>query len=157
MMDSRNLPGGAPRQEFRDAIDLLAKEAGEQDRLAAEEARRRLARRPISRFIRVGAALVVLELVLLGVMYGRRHQQVTATARPNSPVFADDCAAVAYKTYWKIAAYIRDQGRAPTTLNDLVGKYVEKLPTDPKSGKPLAYSTDGSRFDVHCPRITPAR
>jgi hypothetical protein len=154
MMDSQNLPGGAPRQEFRDAINNLAKEAGEQDRLAAEEARRRLARRPISRFIRIGVALAVLELVVFGILYGfgRRHQQASRkTAQPNSAMLANDCAGVVYRTYWKIAAYIRDQGHPPPTLNDLVGAYVDKLPADPATGTPLQYSTDGTQFDIRCP------
>jgi hypothetical protein len=158
MAQFQNLPGGAPKPQLRDAIDRLAEEAREQDRLAAEETRKLFSGPPISRFIRVGIALIVVELAMFGILYGRRQQKLSATTvRPNLPELTDKCAALAHETYWKIAAYIRDQGHPPAALSDLVGKYVEKLPTDPVTRKPLGYSTDGTGFDLHCPRVASAR
>jgi hypothetical protein len=158
MAQFQNLPGGAPKPELRDAIDRLAEEAREQDRLATEKTRKLLTPGPTSRFIRLGMALVAVQLVMLGILYGRRQQKFSATiVRPNLPKLTDDCAAVAYKTYWKIAAYIREQGHPPAALSELVGRYVEKLPTDPVTRKPLEYSTDGTGFDLHCPGAPAAR
>jgi len=72
-------------------------------------------------------------------------------------MLANQCASVAYRTYWKIAAYMRDQGHPPAALKDLVGQYVDELPIDPASGKPLFYATDGTNFDVRCPGAAPTR
>ena len=145
-------PGGPLPDDYRDAIRGLTKQAQRED-LQAEEARRQAARRPFSRFVKIGALLIVGQLVLLTVLY-LRQQTVTAQRKIESILPANSCSAVVNEAYWTIVAYLRTEGQPPATLDDLVPKYFDKVPSDPGTGKPLSYSTDGSRFQVRCPEIT---
>jgi hypothetical protein len=45
-----------------------------------------------------------------------------------------------------LAAYQRDQGRYPATLIDLAPKYLDKVPNDLFSGKPLIYRPEGKAY-----------
>jgi len=142
-------PGGPPNSEFRDAIQDLAKQAREDDKRADDEMRRRFSAKPISRFIRVGFALIVVQLAVYVYLTATREvphpPKAEVTEKP-----AKDCSTVARRTSWKIVAYLNDVGHPPETLEVMLGKYLHKLPTDPVTGKPLVYSTDGKRFDLHC-------
>ena len=145
-------PGGPLPDDYRDAIHRLSKQAQQEDQ-QAEEARRLAAKRPFSRFVKIGALLIVAQLVLLTVLY-LRQQTVSAQREIESILPANSCNAAVNKTYWTIVAYLRAEGHPPVSLNDLVPKYLDKLPSDPVTGKPLSYSADGSRFQVRCPEIS---
>ena len=54
-------------------------------------------------------------------------------------------------------AYLADHGHPPQKLEDLVGSYVEQLPVDPVTGKPLVYSTHEDRFTIRCADAMPVK
>ncbi len=157
MSDSHLPPGGPPNSEFRDAIVELAKQARDEDLRAEAEVRKRLTKQPFKQFVRVGLGLIVLELLLYGYLSQRRPE--AAKAAVHKSLFPETtCNAVLHKTYWKVVAYLRDQGHPPKDFQQMLGKYLEKLPTDPASGKQLLYTTDGEqRFDVRCPESSQGR
>jgi hypothetical protein len=137
---------------FHDEIRRLADEAAV-DSLKQAEATKKLARRrPFNLFVSIGVSLIVLQSLLLAILYGMQHWQVAQKARPAMPVdTSTECRGVLHRTYWRVAAFMRDEGHPPTELGALLGKYVKKLPADPVTGKPLQYSTDGQRFTLRCP------
>ena len=149
-MSSPAPPGGPARPDFHNAISELAALARKEDLAAADDARRKANERPVSRFIRFGCVLIAIQLVCLGVLYIRSQQLVTPTQR-TPIVLRDDCPSAVYRTYWKVVEYIKDHEQPPANIGELVGKYLDKLPADPVSGKPLQYSTDGKHFALHCP------
>ncbi len=145
-------PGGPLPDDFRDAIHGLSEQAREEDR-RADDARKRAAKRPFSRFVKVGLALIVAQGALLAVLY-RYHEKPVATQQQIKSILpVNSCNALVNKTYWKVVAYLREEGHPPAHLDDLVPKYLERLPLDPVTGKPLSYSTDGAHFQVRCPEI----
>jgi len=148
------LPGGPLHHEFRDTIEGLAKQAQEEDRRAEQEARRRNRRRSFSRFVAIGSLLIFLELVSLLVLSHNRADIAVkkAPTPPRGP--ADACKALVFSTYWKVVSYIKDNEHAPPSLNDLVPKYIDKIPLDPLTGKALDYSTDGKQIHLDCPKVT---
>ena len=137
---------------FHDEINRLATEAAH-DSLKHDEATRKLARRrPFSLFVSAGLALIVAQVVLLIILYSMQRMQVSAVRPPAARIQAStDCAAALHDTYWKVVAFLRDHQHLPANLGELLGKYVDKLPADPRSGKALEYSTDGKQFTVGCP------
>jgi hypothetical protein len=151
MTTSAPPPGGPLPSDFRDAISALAEQAREENRRRKEESRKRAERRTASRVIKIGLVLVGLEVISLGVLYGTRLQRITRIAPPVRALSRNDCASVAHRTYWKVVAYIKDKDRAPASLGELVPNYLDRLPLDSATGKPLEYSTDGTHFDLRCP------
>ena len=149
MTSSAPPPGGPPRPEFHDVIRDLAQQAREDDRKADEQARRLSTRRPVSLVIKIGLALVGAELVSLLVLTSQR-KEIPARITRNPVLAKNNCSSAVYRTYWKIVAYIKDNDHPPARLDDLVPKYLDKLPFDPATGKQLEYSINGARFDVHC-------
>jgi hypothetical protein len=149
-------PGGPPPHAFDDAVNRLTEQARQEDRQAAE-ARKRAARRPFTRFVRIGALLIVAQASLFAYLYSKQSSTVATRKEIGSILPANSCSAVVNSTYWKIVAYMRAEGHPPRQLEDLVPKYLEKTPSDPGTGKPLSYSTDGSHFQVRCPEISAAR
>jgi hypothetical protein len=149
-------PGGPLPDDFRDAIHGLRQQAREEDR-QAEDARKRAAKRPFSRFVKIGVALILAQSALLAVLY--KNQEKTAATRQEikSILPANSCNAMVNRTYWKVVAFLRDQGHPPARLEDLVPKYLEIVPLDPVTGKALSYSTDGRRFQVDCPDVQARR
>jgi hypothetical protein len=145
-------PGGPLPDDFRDAIHGLAEQARAEDRQASD-ARKRVAKRPFSRFVKVGLALIVAQSALLFVLYHYQEKTVGTRQGIKSILPANSCNALVNKTYWKVVAYLREEGHPPAHLDDLVPKYLERLPLDPVTSKPLSYSTDGTRFQVRCPEI----
>ena len=151
MTESSLPPGGPPNAEFREAIIELAKQAREEDQRADHEAKRRHARRPFAQFVRWGVALIVLQA---GIYLYLSHERGTPTAKKiehGSLFSANTCNAVLSKTYWQVVTFQRDQGHPPKDLEEMLGKYLDKLPSDPVTGKALEYSTSGERFELHCP------
>ncbi len=144
-------PGGPLPDDFRDAIRGLSEQAQEEDRQAAD-ARRRAARRPFSRFVRIGLLLAAAQLALLA-LFQFREQTISAHREIEAILPANSCSAAVNKTYWKIVAYQRAQGHPPARLDELVPNYLERVPVDPATGKTLSYSTDGTRFQVRCPEL----
>ncbi len=147
-------PGGPMNSEFRDAIHDLAKQARADDDKADEEVRRRLQKKPLSLFIRVGLALIVAQLgVLFYLRYSQPnqgiHRKAEVTEKP-----AKDCDMVLRRTYWKVVAYLNETGHPPENLEVMLGKYLDKLPSDPVTGKPLLYSKNGEKFDLRCAPVT---
>jgi hypothetical protein len=156
MSGSATPPGGPLPHAFDDAVNRLTEQARHED-LQADEARKRAARRPFTRFVRIGALLIVAQASLLAFLYYKQGSAVAVRKEIGSILPANSCSAIVNRTYWKIVAYMRAEGHPPGQLEDLVPKYLEKTPLDPGTGKPLAYSTDGSRFQVRCPEISAAR
>src|SRR5262245_60658797 len=153
MSGSATPPGGPLPHAFDDAVHRLAEQARKEDRQAAE-ARKRAARRPFTRFVRIGALLIIAQISLLAFLFYRQGSTAAARKDIGSILPANSCSAIVNSTYWRIVAYLRAEGHPPGDLGDLVPKYLDKLPVDPGTGKPLSYSTDGSRFQVRCPEIT---
>jgi hypothetical protein len=148
-MSATSEPEG--HSHFNAEISRLA-DAARTDSLHNEGGSRRTQRRRLSRLLRAGAVLVLVELVSLAVLFSMRMQERASIGTPvNSMLGRTDCDAVSYRTYWRIAAYVHDKGRPPKALSDLVGSYLAELPADPKTGKPLQYSTNGQHFDLKCP------
>lgn len=139
------------KAEFREAIQELAEKAREDDRRARQAAVKR--RRPIAYVIAGGAMLIAVQVALYFYLHSKKEEMVPAHAAPTTarelPV--NTCAGMVHRTYWQVVAYLRDHGHPPEALNDLVGKYADKVPVDPRTGQPLAYSTDGERFELRCP------
>jgi hypothetical protein len=156
MSGSATPPGGPLPHAFDDAIHRLTEQAQQEDRHAAE-ARKRAARRPFNRFVRIGALLIVAQASFLAFLYYKQGSTVAARKEIESILPTNSCSAVVNSTYWKIVAYLRTEGHPPGRLDDLVPKYLDKSPSDPGTGKPLSYSTDGTRFQVRCPEISAAR
>jgi hypothetical protein len=149
-------PGGPTKPEFREAIGRLAEQAQDEDRRAWHEAHR--PRRRLSYFIRTGIVLILLEGILFLYLHAtKQHEAAVSPAATRQILPPNSCARTLHRTYWQIVAYARESGHPPVSLDELVGKYVEKLPVDPASGKPLLYSTDGTQFDVRCPGAAPHR
>lgn len=144
-------PGGPPDSDFREAIRDLAKQAREEDLKAEDEARRRSQRRPFPTFVRVGLSLIVVQAVLFAYLYTTGHRHPQTKQQVEKPP-AKNCETVRHRTYWKVVAYMRDEGHPPASFEQMLGKYIDKLPTDPATGKTLLYSTDGvQRFELRCP------
>jgi len=156
MNGSATPPGGPLPHAFDDAVHRLTEQARQEDREAAA-ARKRAAKRPFTRFVRIGALLIVAQLLLLAFLYYKQGSTMVARKEIGSILPANSCGAVVNGTYWTIVAYVRAEGHPPARLEELVPKYIEKTPSDPGTGKPLSYSTDGSRFQVRCPEISAAR
>ncbi|MET0154296.1 MAG: hypothetical protein ABW298_17035 [Candidatus Binatia bacterium] len=149
-------PGGPLPDDLRDAIHGLTRHAREEDR-RAEEARKRGAKRPFSRFVKIGLALIVAQSALLTVLYVNQEKTAVSRQEIKSIVPPNSCSALVNTAYWKVVAYLREEGHPPPRLDDLVPKYLERVPLDPVTGKALSYSTDGSRFQVSCPEIDAPR
>ncbi len=151
MTTSAPPPGGPLPREFRETISELARQAREEDRRSEQETRKLAQHRPISPIIKLGLVLLVVELVSMGILYSQQHRQITMKLPPPDRIHSrNDCTGVTYRTYWKIVAYIKDNNHPPARLDDLVPKYLDKVPFDPTTGKPLEYSVNGARFNVHC-------
>ena len=144
-------PGGPTSADFNTAISELAAQARKEDQQAVEDARKRAKATSFRKFVRFGVALIVVQLVCLGFLYLRARPPQTATPQRANVVIRNDCPGTAYRTYWKVVQYMKDHGQPPANLGELIGKYVDKPPTDPVSGKPLRYTTDGKNFTVRCP------
>jgi hypothetical protein len=152
------LPGGPLHPEFRNRIRDLANQAREDDQRAAEEARKRQRRRSFSRFVAVGLTLITLELASLAFLYHRTGEGVEIKkATVHSRFAPGSCNGIVFNTYWKVVRYLKANDHPPASLNDLVPKYLDKLPFDPVTGKPLEYSTHGNHFNLNCPGATTAR
>src|SRR5262249_39203379 len=54
------------------------------------------------------------------------------------------------KTTFAIAAYRADAGKFPEKLEDLVPKYLAKVPHDIFTGAPLHYRYDEQGCELHC-------
>jgi hypothetical protein len=150
-------PGGPLPRDFNDVIGRLAVQAEEEER-AAEEARRRAARKPFSRFVIAGVTLIAIELGVLWV-YRMHQSRIAVRAAPtvrNLPP-ENSCGAVAYRTYWQVVKFLKDTQHPPAKLDDLIPRYLDQIPVDPITRKPLEYSTDGKGFDLHCPGRTALR
>ena len=157
MSEQHTPPGGPPNSEFREAIVELAKQAREDDERAEAEVKRRLTKRPFAQFVKFGVALIVLQAALYVYLTNRKPETVPASAAKKSLFPENNCNAVLYQTYWRIIAFQRDNGHPPAGFDQMLGKYLDKLPNDPVTGKPLDYSTDGKRFEVRCPGSPPGR
>lgn len=108
----------------------------------AEHARRRLAK-PRGR---------EAELCLLGVLHRIEHGAVsTRHPAPNALALRADCRGEVYRTYRHVVAFIRDHGRPPTTLGEIVGRYASATPADPVTKAPLIYEVEGKKFRLSCP------
>jgi hypothetical protein len=149
-------PGGPLPPDFGKAIHQLARQAREEDLRAEEELRKRGERRKIRTFIRLGLALITLEVALY--VYLHERQKYAVATKPAAAVASrpKTCTAATNRAYWEVVAYVADHGHPPATLAELVGPYVDRLPFDPVSGKPLEYSTDGDRFTIRCASAAPA-
>jgi hypothetical protein len=89
---------------------------------------------------------------MLAVLSNIRIQQLHQSGSPtlSEMVRHNDCRAELYRTYRGIVEYARENGTPPRSLEELVGKYTSRLPTNPATGAPLAYSTDGKGFRLRC-------
>jgi len=149
---STTRPGQAPgdplHPDFSNAIHRLARHARREDLRAEEELRKRSQRRPIQKFIRIGLVLIALQGALFAYLYA--HNKGVAKSESAPPAPPKTCNAAVNRAYWKVVAYVADHGHPPQKLENLVGSYVEQVPFDPVTGKPLVYSTDGERFTIHC-------
>jgi hypothetical protein len=141
--------------DFCREIERLAEGAVVEARKGVGPVRRR-PRRRISILIGAGALLALAEVALLIVQLRISHQQRTATGSRSMsrPVSVGDCRSVLYDTYRGVVAYMHDQGHPPGTLSELIGKYAERLPSDPRTRQSLLYSSDGRRFSLRCPEPT---
>jgi hypothetical protein len=150
MTSSAPLPGG-PLPDFRETIQDLAKQARQEDRRAEEDARKSRRHKSFSRFVGIGLLLIALELVSLTVL--SRYQPGVAVKKPppRSRFGTGSCNAIFFDAYWKVVKYIKDNDHPPASLKDLVPSYLDKLPFDPVTGKPLEYSTRGDQFHLNCP------
>jgi hypothetical protein len=143
-----------PNAAFRDTMVELAKQAREDYSRASAELAKRSAKRRFTNFVRVGLVLIAMQIVLY--LYLSNRRPTIAPTVVHKSRFADNtCNAVRYQAYWKIVAFLRDNGRPPASLDEMLGKYIDKLPMDPVTGKQLLYSTDGAeRFELKCPGST---
>lgn len=153
----REPPREARRGGRRDAGDvgdrasrLLGEALDEMEAGAAEDLSRPT--RPFSIAIWIGAALIVVELLSLGVLYGSRRVEITERIPElNRLLVRNDCRGEIYRTYRKIAAYADDHGgRPPDSLAELVGPYSAVVPADPVTSRPLFYAKEGARLVLRC-------
>ena len=104
-------------------------------------------------FIWSGVALIVVELLSLVILYTLERGQLTLRETPPNRLLPEtECPAEAYRTYWQVVAFLKDKGHPPAALGELIPDYAHKIPSDPKTGKPLDYRTDGKHFTVRCPK-----
>jgi hypothetical protein len=150
MTSSAPLPGG-PLPDFRNTIQDLAKQARDEDRRSEEEARKLRRRRSFSRFVTVGVFLIAIEFASLAILSRHEPGVVVKKAPPRSLFAPGSCNAVVFDTYWKVVKYIKENDHPPATLNELVPTYLDKLPFDPVTRKPLEYSAHGDHFQLNCP------
>jgi hypothetical protein len=144
-------PGGLPDVKVRRAIRDLARQAREEDLKAEKQARRRVPRRAVSILIRVGLVLIATQIGLFAYLYTTAQLEQQGD-QATEKAAATNCETVRHRTYWKVVAYMRDEGHPPASFEQLLGKYIDKLPTDPVTGNELLYSTDGAqRFELQCP------
>jgi hypothetical protein len=141
-------PGGPLNPDFRHAIKELAEQARAEDLQAAEELRNRKKPRPVQKFIQIGLVLIALQSAVFAYLYVHQKPIVVQPAKVAPP---KTCSAAVNRTYWKVVAFLTDKGHPPTKLEELLPAYVDKLPADPLTGKPLEYMTDGTRFTLRCP------
>lgn len=143
----------APAQSaFQKEIDRLANGASAEILKAAPRVTSP-SRRRFSLLVRTGVGLILAEVVLLLVQFRiSQHQAPTIGTPLASPLIAgNDCRAELYTTYRGIVRYERANGRPPLALGELVGRYLDRLPADPKTGQSLVYASDGLRFSLRCP------
>ena len=137
---------------FQKEIDRLAKGASAEMKKNAPGAASR-SRRRFSLLVGTGVGLILAEIALLLVQVRISQHQAPTTGMPLAShlIAANDCRAVLYSTYRGIVRYERANGRPPQALSDLVGRYLDRLPSDPTTGQSLLYATDGLRFSLRCP------
>lgn len=145
-------PGGPLNPEFRHAIAKLAEQARDEDLRAAEELKNRKKPRPIQKFIRIGLVFVALQSALFVYLYSHQKRGVVLSATVAPP---KTCSSAVNRTYWRVVAFLTDKGHPPEKLEELLPAYVDKLPADPLTGKPLEYKTDGKQFTLRCPGTGP--
>jgi hypothetical protein len=138
--------------DFQSEISRLASEAEEDSvRRDAKASLKKGKKGPLWNFIWAGLALAGFEALSLAVLYTLQQRQLTLQHPPPNRILKEtECPAEVYKIYWKIVAFIHEKGHPPAALAELIPGYVDRMPADPQSGKPLAYRTDGKRFTVSC-------
>lgn len=150
---SANPPGAvAPDGDsFQRHIRDLAATAEEEARRKRHGVKRR--DRRFSAIVVVGLVLIAAEATLLVAQMVISRRAVTGSA----PAFAarlvdeDDCRGAMYRAYRSVLRFMRDRHRPPATLAELIGRYAERMPADPQTGRPLAYASDGATFSLRCP------
>lgn len=144
-------PRVAMQADFQKEIDRLAVGAVAEIKKAGPVPKPRFRRR-FSILVWTGVVLIFAEAVLL-LFQIRVSQQQAAVGTPllSHLIYGNDCRAVMYATYRGIVRYERENGKPPKALDELLGKYLDRLPADPATGRSLVYSSDGMRFSLGCP------
>ena len=151
-------PPGPLRAAFNDAIHELAEQAREQDQQTEKDARKQIARKSFSRILWIGIALIIVQLGIFVVLYSMPRSEITVTAPVRRAILPEkSCDNAKVRAYWKVVAYLRDNGHLPASLGDLVPQYTPQAPYDPLTGKQLLYSVNGERFELSCPSTAPVR
>jgi hypothetical protein len=145
--------GGSVTEDFRDEIARLAETARDEIRTRDEKAAKRERKRRVHPAIWIGIVLICLELASLGLLtYLQRREIKTYRAQPNRLLTQNDCRGEMYRTYRALVTFRQQTGKMPKDLVELVGKgLLPRAPIDPATKKPLVYSSDGTRFTLHCP------
>ena len=77
-----------------------------------------------------------------GLIVPATSAALNATARNRATIQAAD-AGIA------VELYRRENGKLPTSLNDLVPKFLPSVPIDPINGKPMLYKADENGFTIY--------
>ena len=147
-------PRVSMQADFQKEIDRLADGAFAEIKKAGPAPKPRFRRR-FSFLVWTGVVLIFAEAVLL-LFQIRVAQQQAAVGTPllSHLIYGNDCRSVMYATYRGIVRYERENGKPPKALGELLGKYLDRLPADPETGRSLVYSSDGMRFSLSCPENT---
>jgi len=140
--------------EFRDEIEYLSDRAAAERAHVAERSKPVPQRSAIRTFIWIGVFLVVMQAGLFAYLSLNEEKGPPAVTIAQNPLLVrQDCEGEKYRTYRKIAQYMRQHGSAPESLDVLVGTVFPTYPVDPNSNQRLKYSKVGNGFRLECPQV----
>ena len=82
-----------------------------------------------------------------GMALWQRRQAIQRAERVHNRVIAHERLLTAELA---VRCYQSEQGRLPSRLEQLVPKYLQQVPSDPFSGRPLIYHPHGANWLLYC-------
>ena len=147
----------AMSDDFREQIEYLADQAGEERARIADESRPARLRSPLRKFLIFGAVVAALEVLLLVYQSSVETKELSTHYAPNPLLTQQDCVGERYRVSRAILAYMHANQTSPPSLDALVPQYLPKLPVDPITKLPLIYKKLKRGSQLDCPQVPVTR
>jgi hypothetical protein len=139
-------------EDFRSEIYELARKAREELATRRAASAKTARARRLRWIAAIGGGLIAAEVGMLALQLSRAERDPDSGRAPQHRLASDPtCRGVRYRTFRALLSYRREHGRWPHSLAELLGRELRELPTDPATGLPLRYSSDGQRIVLQCP------